>query len=168
MKAEHFGPVLFREEAIFRREVRPGDTVYINLLVTKMRRNFSRYSFRHEITQADGSLCAVMNVDGASIDTKMRKLVILTETVGEKKNFNRFRKSALIKAAVERKIEIIGEAMNNDLQLDSNLAISNARRIVNTRNKIIHGYDEVDEVLIWEIVVKYLPILQQEVQLQLS
>ena len=87
--------------------------------------------------------------------------------IGEKKNFNRFRKSALIKAAVERKIEIIGEAMNNDLQLDSNLAISNARRIVNTRNKIIHGYDEVDEVLIWEIVVKYLPILQQEVQLQL-
>ena len=87
--------------------------------------------------------------------------------IGEKKNFNRFRKSALIKAAVERKIEIIGEAMNNTLQLDSNLAISNARRIVNTRNKIIHGYDEVDEVLIWEIVVKYLPILQQEVQLQL-
>ena len=39
--------------------------------------------------------------------------------VGEKKNFSRFRKSALIRAAVERKIEIIGEAMNNALQLDS-------------------------------------------------
>ena len=133
MQAEHFGPVLFREEAIFRREVRPGDTVYINLLVTKIRRDYSRYSFRHEITQADGSLCAVMNVDCAWIDTKMRKLVVLTETVGEKKNFNRFRKSALIKAAVKRKIEIIGEAMNNALQLDSNLAILNARRIVKTQ-----------------------------------
>ena len=88
--------------------------------------------------------------------------------VGEKKNFKRFRNSALIRAAVERKIEIIGEAMNNALQLNGDLAISNARRIVNTRNKIIHGYDEVDEVLIWEIVVKYLPKLHQEVQELLS
>ena len=86
----------------------------------------------------------------------------------EKKNFNRFRKSALIRAAVERKLEIIGEAMNNALQLDDNLPISNARRIVNTRNKIIHGYDEVDEVMIWEIVIKHLPILQKEVQLLLA
>lgn len=88
--------------------------------------------------------------------------------IGEKKNFNRFRKSALIRAAVERKLEIIGEAMNNALQLDDNLPISNARRIVNTRNKIIHGYDEVDEVMIWEIVIKHLPILQKEVQFLLE
>ncbi len=84
--------------------------------------------------------------------------------IGEKKNFKRFRKSSLIRAAVERKIEIIGEAINNALQLDANLPVSNARRIVNTRNKIIHGYDEVDEVMLWEIVVKHLPILQMEVQ----
>lgn len=69
---------------------------------------------------------------------------------------------------MERKIEIIGEAMNNILQMDVNLPISNARRIVNTRNKIIHGYDEVDEVMLWEIVIKHLPILQQEVQTLLS
>ena len=87
--------------------------------------------------------------------------------IGEKKNFARFRKSALIRAAVERKIEIIGEAMNNALQLDADLPISNARRIVNTRNKIIHGYDEVDEVMLWEIVIKHLPILEKEVQLML-
>ncbi len=74
----------------------------------------------------------------------------------------------MIRAAVERKIEIIGEAMNNILQIDGNLPISNARRIVNTRNKIIHGYDEVDEVMLWEIVIKHLPILQQEVQTLLS
>lgn len=58
--------------------------------------------------------------------------------------------------------------MNNALQLDDNLPISNARRIVNTRNKIIHGYDEVDEVMIWEIVIKHLPILQKEVQFLLE
>jgi uncharacterized protein with HEPN domain len=54
--------------------------------------------------------------------------------------------------------------MNNALQLDANLPISNARRIVNTRNMIIHGYDEVDEVMIWEIAIKHFPVLQEEVQ----
>ncbi|MDX1912661.1 MAG: thioesterase family protein [Saprospiraceae bacterium] len=74
MQAQHFGPILFREEAIFRREVRPGDQIFINLQITKMRRDFSRWSFRHEITRADGTLCAVLNVDGAWIDTQLRKL----------------------------------------------------------------------------------------------
>ncbi len=76
MEAEHFGPILFREEAIFRREVRPGDEIFINLLLTKLRRDFSRYSFRHEITRADGTLCTVMNIDGAWIDTKLRKIMV--------------------------------------------------------------------------------------------
>jgi uncharacterized protein with HEPN domain len=88
--------------------------------------------------------------------------------VGEKKNFLRFRKSAMLRAAVERKLEIIGEAMNNALRLDENLPITNARRIVNTRNKIIHGYDEVDEVMIWEIVIKHLPVLRAEIQAMLD
>jgi len=82
MQSEHFGPVLFREEAIFRREVRPGDRVYINLLVSKLRSDYSRFSFRHEITREDGTVCTVMNVDGAWIDTELRKLIIPTAEVG--------------------------------------------------------------------------------------
>lgn len=74
MIEQHFGPILFREEAIFRKEVRPGDTLSINVLVTKLRRDGSRFSFRHELVRADGALCAVMNVDGAWIDTQLRKL----------------------------------------------------------------------------------------------
>lgn len=76
MQAEHIGPVLFREEAIFRREIRPDDKISINLLVTKTRKDFSRFSFRHEIIREDGQVCAVMHVDGAWIDTKLRKLTI--------------------------------------------------------------------------------------------
>ena len=82
MAAEHIGPVLFREEAIFRREVRPGDTIFINLMITKMRRDFSRYSFRHDVTRADGTICAVMHVDGAWIDTTLRKLTVPPALVG--------------------------------------------------------------------------------------
>lgn len=83
MIEQHFGPILFREEAIFRKEVRPGDALFINVLVTKLRRDGSRFSFRHEITRADGTLCAVMNVDGAWIDTQRRKLTAPPPHVGE-------------------------------------------------------------------------------------
>jgi acyl-CoA thioester hydrolase len=83
MQREHFGPVLFREEAVFRREVRPDDLIFINLLVTKMRPDFSRYSFRHEITRADGTLCAVMTVDCAWIDTELRKIMVPPGVIGD-------------------------------------------------------------------------------------
>lgn len=82
MKEGHFGPILFREEALFRREIKLGDTISINLVVTKMRRDFARWSFRHEIIRADGELCAVMNVDGAWIDTHLRKLTVPSVFVG--------------------------------------------------------------------------------------
>ncbi len=81
MKNNHFGPILFREEALFRRELRWGDDLWINLTVTKLRHDASRFSFRHEISRTDGTLCAVINVDGAWIDTERRKLTAPPELV---------------------------------------------------------------------------------------
>jgi acyl-CoA thioester hydrolase len=83
MLEQHFGPILFREEAIFRKEVRPGESLFINVLVTKLRRDSSRFSFRHELTRADGTICAVMNVDGAWLDTQLRKLTAPPPFVAE-------------------------------------------------------------------------------------
>lgn len=83
MHQQHFGPILFREEARFKREVRPGDQLVINVLVTKLRADGSRFSFRHELIRDDGTLCAVMNVDGAWIDTNLRKLAIPPAQVAE-------------------------------------------------------------------------------------
>jgi uncharacterized protein with HEPN domain len=68
----------------------------------------------------------------------------------------------MLQAAIERKIAVIGEAMNNCLKLAPELPISNGRRIVNTRNKIIHAYDGIDARLIWDIATNHLPILEQE------
>ena len=65
--------------------------------------------------------------------------------------------------AVERNIEIIGEAMNRILKEGDDYKISNARSIVDVRNRIIHGYDSVSDDIIWGIVIKYLPILEAEV-----
>ncbi|WP_298142659.1 HepT-like ribonuclease domain-containing protein [Flavobacterium sp.] len=65
--------------------------------------------------------------------------------------------------AVEREIEIIGEAINKLLKINPEIAISYARTIVNLRNKVIHAYDSVDDILIWKIIIKDLPILLEEV-----
>lgn len=74
MQEQAFGPVLFREECIFRREIKYGDQVSINLQLTQLRNDFSRFSIQHEFIRQDGTLCAVLNVDGAWMDTKIRKL----------------------------------------------------------------------------------------------
>jgi uncharacterized protein with HEPN domain len=66
--------------------------------------------------------------------------------------------------AVERNIEIIGEATNRILQKDESTELSNSRKIVDTRNRIIHGYDKVSDDIIWSIVINYLPILKIEAQ----
>ena len=68
------------------------------------------------------------------------------------------------KRAVERNIEIIGEAMNRILKQDSEIVISNSRKIVDVRNRIIHGYDSVSDDVIWGIVIRNLPVLQKEVE----
>ena len=68
---------------------------------------------------------------------------------------------------MERNIEIIGEAMDRILKADPNIQISYSRKIVDTRNRIIHGYDSVSDDVIWLIVTKYLPVLEKEVELLL-
>ena len=62
----------------------------------------------------------------------------------------------------------MGEAMNRVLKQDPSIVISNSRKIVDVRNRIIHGYDTVSDDVIWGIIVKNLPILKQEVQLLLE
>jgi len=86
------------------------------------------------------------------------------EYLGEQRDFAEYVNNKLLRRAVEREIEIIGEAMNRALKLEPDLLIDKARRIVDTRNWVIHGYDKVDDVVIWGIVINHLPKLQEEVQ----
>ena len=77
-KLEEFsiGPILFREEAIFRREIRLEDKITVDVELTKMNHDFSRWSLRHNFNKEDGTLAAVVTMDGAWIDLKTRKLAI--------------------------------------------------------------------------------------------
>ncbi len=65
--------------------------------------------------------------------------------------------------AVQMNIAIIGEAMNRILKIRDDISISNARKIVNTRNYVIHGYDSLRHEILWAIVIRDLPILKSEV-----
>ena len=82
----------------------------------------------------------------------------------ESKNFLEFQKDIKTKRAVERNIEIIGEAMSRILSNEPEIPISDSRKIVDTRNRIIHGYDSVSDDVIWLIVVRYIPILEKEIK----
>ncbi len=77
--------------------------------------------------------------------------------------FEAYQNDVRTRRAVERNIEIIGEALNRILNKQPGINISNARRIVDTRNRIIHGYDTVSDEIIWSIIITYLPDLRKEV-----
>lgn len=79
------------------------------------------------------------------------------------KEFNTFCEDICFRSAVQWEIAVIGEAMNRILKFQPDIPITAARRIVNTRNYLIHGYDSLREDLIWAIVVNHLPLLKAEV-----
>jgi acyl-CoA thioester hydrolase len=76
MEDHHIGPVLFREEAIFKREIRMHETVIINVEAVKATENYSRWSLRHNFIKEDGTLAAILNLDGAWLNTIERKLAL--------------------------------------------------------------------------------------------
>jgi len=83
MQELKFGPILFREECIFRKEIRLGDEIKMNLQLLRSKKDFSRWSIRHHISKGDGTLCAVLTVDGAWLDVEKRKLASPPEKVYE-------------------------------------------------------------------------------------
>jgi uncharacterized protein with HEPN domain len=80
------------------------------------------------------------------------------------KRFSEYSKDIILKRAIERNLEIIGEAMNRILKEEPDFTIENARRIIGLRNQIIHGYDSVSDENIWGIVVNHIPNLKSEVE----
>jgi acyl-CoA thioester hydrolase len=82
-KLEEFmmGPILFREEAIFKREIMLEDKITVTVELTKTTSDFSRWSLRHQFLKGDGTLAALLTVDGAWIDLNKRKLTAPNEFI---------------------------------------------------------------------------------------
>lgn len=80
------------------------------------------------------------------------------------KLFKEFQEDIRTKRAVERNLEIIGEAVGRIIKKDETFSLSNSRRIIDTRNRIIHGYDSVSDDIIWAIIINHLPTLRSEIE----
>jgi acyl-CoA thioester hydrolase len=81
LKNLQIGPILFREECVFRKEIKMGDKVTIDLELIKSKKDFSRWSFRHNIIKNGDIVAAALTVEGAWLDVVKRKLATPGEEV---------------------------------------------------------------------------------------
>jgi len=79
------------------------------------------------------------------------------------RSFSNYVSDRKTKRAIERNIEIIGEAVNRIIKKDKEFYLENAQKIIGTRNRIAHGYDKISDDLIWSIVINHLPKLKEEI-----
>jgi len=98
-----------------------------------------------------------------------RALALLSEfTAG--RTFADYARDAMRRAAVERELEIIGEALAQLAKSNAEVAarISEQRRIIAFRNILIHAYADVDDRLVWDVVETKLPLLSREIEVLLK
>lgn len=95
------------------------------------------------------------------LESLIRELETFKDLVGN--DFFRFHNQPVVKRAVERDLEIIGEAVRALLALDPGVSISSSRKIIGLRNLLAHAYDGVEDELIWAILQKDIPQLKREV-----
>ncbi|HRK29178.1 MAG TPA: DUF86 domain-containing protein [Chitinophagales bacterium] len=104
------------------------------------------------------------NKVNAWLEDILRSIDEIYDFLPEKKDFFEFQKDLKTKKAVERNIEIIGEAVSRITNYSkSNIEIQNARQIIGTRNRIAHEYDNVSDEVIWTIIIRELPKLRTEI-----
>ncbi len=83
--------------------------------------------------------------------------------LGGKRDFNIYKANKMLRRAVEREFEIIGEALNHIEKVDSGVEISSKKQIIGMRNRVIHGYDKIDDEIVWGTIVRHLPVLKIEI-----
>lgn len=90
----------------------------------------------------------------------------INEYLGDNRDFFKYQENKQLRRAVERELEIIGEAVNKALLIEPELvsSIQDVRRIVDLRNYVIHGYDKIDDVIIWGVISKNLPLLKNQIE----
>lgn len=78
--------------------------------------------------------------------------------------YDLFERDMMRKCVVERKVEIMGEAINRIRKSDPSVVIPNARAIIDTRNRIIHSYDNVVPEFLWSLLTRHIPELKKDIE----
>lgn len=79
------------------------------------------------------------------------------------RQYDIFENDVIFRKFVERNIEILGEAMNRILKIEPDINITSARKIVDTRNHVIHAYDSLKPDILWAIVINHIPRLKADI-----
>ena len=79
------------------------------------------------------------------------------------KVFAEFQNDILRQRAVERNVEMMGEAINQLMKHDPSIVLPNAKAIIGTRNRVIHAYDNVTPDFLWSLVINHIPKLREDV-----
>jgi uncharacterized protein with HEPN domain len=90
-------------------------------------------------------------------------ILSIDEHLEGRRIFSEYLNNKTKRRAVERELEIIGEAAASLLKINPEILLSYARLIVDLRNRVIHAYDAIDNEIIWKILMKDIPILQVEI-----
>ncbi len=88
--------------------------------------------------------------------------------LGDKRDFNIYLSDKMLRRAIEREFEIIGEAISRIERINSNIDISSKKQIISMRNRVIHGYDKIDDEIMWGIIVRHLPVLKKEIEILIN
>jgi uncharacterized protein with HEPN domain len=103
-----------------------------------------------------------INIQSCLLDIQ-QSIDEIFEFLGDRRDFIAYQKDIKTKKAVERNLEIIGEAVSRILKIDDNFPLVNSKNIIGTRNRIIHSYDIISDEVIWTIVSREHPKLKLEV-----
>jgi uncharacterized protein with HEPN domain len=95
------------------------------------------------------------------IESIISEIDAINRRVGN--NFLTFSNDFVVKRAIERDLEIIGEAVRNLVEIEPTINLSSTKKIIGLRNIISHAYDSIDDELIWGIIQKDIPILKEEI-----
>src|SRR4051812_29915966 len=88
----------------------------------------------------------------------LNAIVSIDEHLERKRDFAEYLSSKTKQRAVERELEIIGEAMNKLLKFNPDIILSYKRIVVDLRNRIIHAYDNINHTIIWKVIMKDIPV----------
>lgn len=81
-----------------------------------------------------------------------------------KNDFSLFKNDIILQRAIERELEIIGEAIRNSIEIQPDIPISSSKKIIGLRNIISHAYDSIEAELLWGIIQRDIPLLSEEIQ----
>ena len=98
----------------------------------------------------------------------LQAIELIESFTSDIKDFDNYISDFKTQSAVERQLGIIGEAISKFEKLFPQHTITNARKIVGFRNRLIHTYDAVDPSIVWAIIKNHLEPLKTEIASRLK